>query len=249
MQNKNDKKIILPGTIIEEAKFYELANKYLKKIIRKHTKDWGVDILELLLFLSNEKSPAISGGGIFHTDNESIGSTWIAGSLKAVRQKTQTDDAAYEIVNIVRKYREAEINGEEFFLEPLRKELDEALNKYDGITTNIYFLYDDKNNSIKVGRSVGVTKRIKNLQTGSSSKLKLIYQCPARTAWDKLIKTELSNYKIRNEWFVADKNVFKFILWLKYVQEHNLNPELFGRNKYDDEKLYQQELRKLLKKV
>ena len=241
-------KIILPGTLLDESKFYELSNKYLKRIVKNHTQDWGIDILELLAFLAKEKSPAISGGSSYFTDNDYIGQTWITGSKKAVIQKVKSDKAANDIISLLREYFKLEESSDKKEIRLLKNELEEAVNNYNGIDTYLYFLLDEKSNAIKIGRSINVSKRKSTLQTGSPNELILIYKCTARKAWERLIKKELFSYHLRGEWYKCEKGVYKFLLWLKYVQENNLNPETVSRNLFDDESDYKKALKKLLNK-
>lgn len=39
---EKDREYILPGHIIKESKLIELSNKFIKKIVRKHTKNWEI---------------------------------------------------------------------------------------------------------------------------------------------------------------------------------------------------------------
>lgn len=243
-----DRKYTLPGHIIEESKLLEQSNKYIKKLAKKHTKNSGIDILEFLSFLSLQKSPiVIINEGGYVTDEKNLGSLFIAGSKEVVDQKINIDNSARKIIELLQKYKLWESFADKKELDKLFTEIYQVLNEYYDISTNLYFLYNEKENAIKIGRSKNIKKRKSALQTGSVNELKILYSCPARKGWEDVFKNEFSEYKIRGEFYKADEEIFKFILWLKYIQENDLDPRWITRSKYNNKLEYKNGLEKLLK--
>jgi hypothetical protein len=67
----------------------------------------------------------------------------------------------------------------------------------------LYFIQADKTGMVKIGRSKHPEKRLKQLQTGSSNKLKLI-ACFENSGWrEKILHELLEKWKVRanGEWF------------------------------------------------
>lgn len=67
--------------------------------------------------------------------------------------------------------------------------------------TNIYFI-KNKNNDIKIGRSENIEKRLKELQTGNSNNLKLLYFIKdVPESFEKHLHDICVRFKIQGEWF------------------------------------------------
>jgi len=243
-----EREYVLPGHVIKESELLELSFKYIRKLAKKHSKNTGIDILEFLSFLSLQKSPVliINEGG-YVTDEKDLGSLFIAGSKEVVDQKISTDNAARKIIDLTQKFKLYDTFADEKELDKLKFEIFAALDEYYGLNTNIYFFYNEKENGIKVGRTKNLKKRKSTLQTGSVNELKLLYSCPARKGWEDVFKNEFAEFKVRGEFYRADKKILKFILWLKYIQDNDLEPQWVSRSKFDDESEYNSEIKKLFK--
>lgn len=67
----------------------------------------------------------------------------------------------------------------------------------------LYIVQSDITGDIKIGRSKNPRKRLKQLQTGSPTKLKLLVEIPNAGYYEKILHKKLEKYKIRKrgEWF------------------------------------------------
>ncbi|HEX3072297.1 MAG TPA: GIY-YIG nuclease family protein [Ignavibacteriales bacterium] len=246
---EKEKTYILPGTIVKESQLLELSNKYIKKIASKNSDSRSIDILELMSFLSRMKEPCIVHDASYYTDEKRIGDVYLAGSKEAVSQKKDSDRAAYDLTILIKRYRDAERTEDEELIESARKRLDEAIDVFDGIDTRLYFLYNRRAKTIKIGRAIDVKDRVRALQTGSSDKLEVLYSCPGRARWEKLLHKQIAKHMIKaEEWFSANEEVFKSILWFRYIQENNLDPSLVTIRRYRDKQIYETELNELFEK-
>lgn len=73
----------------------------------------------------------------------------------------------------------------------------------------VYFLYDGE--SVKVGHSKNPRKRVKQLQTGSSSKIQLLGTIYGDKALEKEIHRQFNRFRIINEWFRPEDELIQFI--------------------------------------
>ena len=66
--------------------------------------------------------------------------------------------------------------------------------------TNVYFI--QKDNDIKIGRSVNIERRIEELQIANSVDLRLLYSIEnVDESFEEHIHSVCSRYHIRGEWF------------------------------------------------
>lgn len=66
---------------------------------------------------------------------------------------------------------------------------------------SVYFILDADNNRVKVGHSRDPWKRLRQLQTGSSAKLKLIGVIAAHPEVEKRLHSDLREHRVQGEWF------------------------------------------------
>lgn len=92
-------------------------------------------------------------------------------------------------------------------------------------SNNHFYVYFIKNESdkVKIGKTIDVNKRYKQLQTGSPEKLYVVYSIPCRSK-EHMDKVESSlheyfkDYNISGEWFLY-KPVEKYLHTLKTIME------------------------------
>jgi|SRR6056300_268762 predicted GIY-YIG superfamily endonuclease len=67
----------------------------------------------------------------------------------------------------------------------------------------LYIIQSDKTGSLKIGRSKNPERRLKQLQTGSPYKLKLIFAAESKGHMEKPLHERLKRFKERRrgEWF------------------------------------------------
>lgn len=65
----------------------------------------------------------------------------------------------------------------------------------------IYFIADESTNTVKIGVTKDVYKRLTALQTGHSTKLKLLHVTEGSYEEEKCLHKKYKKYKVRNEWF------------------------------------------------
>jgi hypothetical protein len=89
-------------------------------------------------------------------------------------------------------------------LEDIQKQNLEYLNKKQG--DYLYFIQSSKTGMIKIGRSKHPQKRLKQLQTGNSNKLRLIASFEGLGWRESHIHEDLKKWRIRSngEWFHHD---------------------------------------------
>jgi len=242
--------LTLPGTSITVKKFENKVKEVALQIARKQEKNWStdVDILELLDFLSEMENPFIGGGTSIVDENKNLGTCWVVGDMEACELEMKINNYQHEISKLAIKYREAQESNSNY-IEKIKEELDKAIELSYEFETNIYFIYNPGAYAIKIGKSNNVQSRMNSLATGSPGNLKLLYTCPARKNWEKMIHEELDKYRMRGEWFEANKEVFKFILWFKSFQEFGGNSYVMAKKDFDDDEYYKDSLNKLLGKV
>jgi len=71
---------------------------------------------------------------------------------------------------------------------------------------NLYIIQSDVTGDLKIGRSNNAIKRLRELQVGSHTKLKLLCEISNMGHIEKRLHQKLSDYKIRkrSEWFSFD---------------------------------------------
>jgi len=78
----------------------------------------------------------------------------------------------------------------------------------------IYFIQKGESGPVKIGFSKDISKRKKQLQTGSDEKLNLIFSFPGTMSEERNLHTQLEKLKIRKqgEWFEYDPDLFKMLI-------------------------------------
>ena len=79
----------------------------------------------------------------------------------------------------------------------------------------IYFIREGIEGRIKIGYSVEPTKRLKQLQTGSSTRLHLLTVVPGDRSDETVIHTRLRRFRGEGEWFAPEPEVFAVIAELE----------------------------------
>jgi len=78
---------------------------------------------------------------------------------------------------------------------------------------SVYIIKNVENEHIKIGIGFNASKRLKQLQTGSSSKLELVYEREVEYASrvEKALHSIYSIFRVHGEWFqIPDLNVKEF---------------------------------------
>ena len=75
----------------------------------------------------------------------------------------------------------------------------------------IYFIQDLKTGLVKIGKSNNPKLRLKTLQTGSSSELKVIKTIPGGIYLEQIIHKYFSHLRKKGEWFILDSELRAFI--------------------------------------
>ena len=99
----------------------------------------------------------------------------------------------------------------------------------------VYIISNDDNDYIKIGVSKNVNKRLKQLQTGSWTKLTLLYKsiiCSNAFNIESIIHTKLKQYKVQGEWFDTSLNqVIDLLEQEKYVLKSTFIKEYYKSSK------------------
>lgn len=72
----------------------------------------------------------------------------------------------------------------------------------------VYLLYDSINQMHKIGVSMNIQRRLKQLQTGNPTDLQLVsyFQSDQPFKIEQMLHNKLKQKRFNNEWFVLDKN-------------------------------------------
>ena len=89
-----------------------------------------------------------------------------------------------------------------------KDELLEKPTEFDGF---IYFLRNEITRNIKIGFSMDVEKRIKDLQTSNDSELKLLKYVKGTLKQEKAIHIAFSYLNLRGEWFRSSRELLTYI--------------------------------------
>jgi len=81
------------------------------------------------------------------------------------------------------------------------------------MTRSIYLILNEDNDHIKIGISKNATKRVKQLQTGSSSKLTLLYEREVEHASkvERNLHQYYKDYRVHGEWFELPDDIYTAI--------------------------------------
>lgn len=84
----------------------------------------------------------------------------------------------------------------------------------------VYFIQDEDTKYIKIGHSRNLKKRLNSMQTGSSSKLKLLVWEDVGRAGEKQLHSIFSNSRVRGEWYKPTIALLTYIneLLNKYLE-------------------------------
>ena len=85
----------------------------------------------------------------------------------------------------------------------------------------VYFVQDCSSNNIKIGVSKDVKKRIKSLQTASSSNLVLMGQLLGGRSLEKFLHKVFARYRVKREWFKPAAPILNFIS--QYCDDRNIS--------------------------
>ena|SRR6185312_6700181 len=100
-----------------------------------------------------------------------------------------------------------------------RQEREQAMCAALGVPLNnvangigdIYFLHSKSMKAIKIGFSFDVSKRIKQLATGSIGDLQLLGTIRGTTADEKALHKKFSTWRVHGEWFRPVKRLRDYI--------------------------------------
>ena len=73
----------------------------------------------------------------------------------------------------------------------------------------IYLIYDQNNNSLKIGFSKSPKSRLKYLQSATSNKLFLIDYFKGNTKDEKTLHKKFKSLRLASEWFEYHTNIIK----------------------------------------
>lgn len=73
----------------------------------------------------------------------------------------------------------------------------------------VYFLYNGE--SVKIGHSKNPKKRVKQLQTGSSSRILLLGSIEGGKELEKELHKKFNYIRIKNEWFLPHEDLVEYI--------------------------------------
>lgn len=83
----------------------------------------------------------------------------------------------------------------------------------------IYFIQDSEGH-IKIGYSLNTKKRLQNLSTDNSSKLKLLADIPGSRSFENKLHNKFSHLKVHGEWYKSENEL------LLYIEELKNNPPI-----------------------
>ena len=92
--------------------------------------------------------------------------------------------------------------------------------------TNIYFLLNEQNKTVKIGRSQDPTERLRALQTANSVQLKFVYVIPnMEETFEAFVQEVCSRFHVEGEWFEA-----------RVIEDHLLRHPWYSQHmiKYSD---------------
>lgn len=75
----------------------------------------------------------------------------------------------------------------------------------------VYFVQDSLSQNVKIGYANDVKSRIRQLQTGASSDLKLLLQIDGSMQLERRLHKKFAAFRISGEWFSPDKRIFDYI--------------------------------------
>lgn len=88
-------------------------------------------------------------------------------------------------------------------------------NRKDKLTRNnykgdLYLIYDENLNRLKIGRSVNVKSRFNQLQIATSNKLSLLYVLEGMGNREDYVHSVFSEFHVRGEWFEYNESIIDF---------------------------------------
>jgi hypothetical protein len=91
------------------------------------------------------------------------------------------------------------------------------LTEYYGIPTNkmtptsIYAIYNETEQTIKIGYSINPYRRLHQIQNGSAHRLKILFSFLGDITTEKILHDQLKEYRLSGEWFSANPEVLKVL--------------------------------------
>jgi hypothetical protein len=74
----------------------------------------------------------------------------------------------------------------------------------------IYFILNSKNNTVKIGKTDNLQKRLSQLQTGSDSCLVVILTLPGDVEEEKELHLRFSDHRLNGEWFTFSDEIKQY---------------------------------------
>jgi hypothetical protein len=71
----------------------------------------------------------------------------------------------------------------------------------------VYFLVDEAEHVVKVGRTVDTVRRLKELQTGSSKTMRFLGWIPGGARAERMLHDALADHHVRGEWYALTPEV------------------------------------------
>ena len=82
----------------------------------------------------------------------------------------------------------------------------------------VYFILNKELNHVKIGYSNDIHRRVKQLQTSSSTELELHFFLNGDYRIEKLFHKYFKKYHVRNEWYNFENNIEQFIYYIQHIQ-------------------------------
>ncbi len=75
----------------------------------------------------------------------------------------------------------------------------------------VYFVHNESEGTVKIGKAIDVPKRVRQLQTASSAPLRLLGQILGGHPEERRIHRDLKEHRRRGEWFEANGTVMEYV--------------------------------------
>ena len=88
---------------------------------------------------------------------------------------------------------------------------DEDEDEDEELDNELYFILDTQSNSIKIGVSKDVKRRLSQLQTSNASPLLLVGRMQNRIGLEKNLHEKFKKYRLKGEWFSTNASLIEYI--------------------------------------
>jgi hypothetical protein len=95
-------------------------------------------------------------------------------------------------------------------------ELNQARDR--GEVSHLYFIQAGADGPIKIGRAVNPVSRMCELQSGNHVELRILVALPGGYAAERAAHRSFKSFRIRGEWFRAERPLLQFIAGLQATE-------------------------------